>query len=267
MLPNCPIDLGWFQGRRVLLVPVADLPFKSDSLEAGWGPGRSTPRGYSYEDLANGVWHFQRRILPEILRGVPLDDLAARGPASQPNGLVDNSSFANLIPWFFGEGGLKVSWSKNQADITNGNHRIHLARTLGLTHMPVVAIGDELPKGMLPVVLAGYAARHSGLGTHFSGGGNMSGQTRVTPGELDDFVRKFQARARDIEDRLQSIRDGLRALGRTFDDPDFARFQENFERSSQSICEFTDFSRTEANRMLLMAEDARRKEQVAKGGA
>ena len=95
----------------------------------------------------------------------------------------------------------------------------------------------------------------------------MSGQTRVTPGELEDFARKFQARARDIEDRLQSIRDGLRALGRTFDDPDFTSFQENFERSSRSICEFTEFSGIEADRMLLMAEDARRKEQVAKGGA
>lgn len=95
----------------------------------------------------------------------------------------------------------------------------------------------------------------------------MSGQTRVTPEELEGFARKFQARARDIEDRLQSIRDGLRALGRTFDDQDFVRFQENFERSSRSIREFTEFGAVEADRMLLMAEDARRKEQVAKGGS
>ena len=119
----------------------------------------------------------------------------------------------------------------------------------------------------MPLVLASAVGRHAGLGTNFYGDGHMSGQTRVTPGELDDFARKFQARARDIEDRLQSIRDGLRALGRTFDDPDFMSFQENFERSSRSICEFTEFSITEADRMLLMAEDARRKEQVAKGGA
>lgn len=266
MLPHCPIDLGLYHGRHVLLFPVSDLPKGDPSFESDWGPGKKSPRGYSFEDLADGVWQFQRRVLPEILRGVPLDELAKRESAALQDGFVDRSSFANLIPWFFEDGALKVSWSNNRPDITNGSHRIHIARTLGLSHMPVVALGKELPSGMIPLAQASYADRHNGLGTHFNGGGNMSGQTRVTPGELEDFASKFQSRARNIEDRLQSIRDGLRQLGRTFDDPDFVRFQENFERSSRSILEFTEFSGTEANRMLLMAEDARRKEQIAKGG-
>ena len=229
------------------------------------GDELDSPRGNSYEDLTNGINLFERRILPEILRGVPLEELAARGSTSQSDGLVDKSSFANLIPWFFGDAGLKVSWYNNQVDITNGRHRIDIARKLGLSHMPVVAIGSELPSGILSLKLAVSMTRHNGLGARLIGGDHMSGQTRVTPEELDDFARRFLARAKDIEDRLQSIRDGLRTLGRTFDDPDFMRFQEHFERSSRSICEFTNFSETEANRMKLMAEDARRKEQVAKG--
>lgn len=95
----------------------------------------------------------------------------------------------------------------------------------------------------------------------------MSGQTRVTPEELEDFATKFLSRALQIEDRLLSIRDGLRALGRTFTDQDFVRFQEDFERSSRSLSEFTEFGSVEAERMKLMAEDARRKQQVAKGGS
>ena len=102
MLPNCPIDLGRFKGHRVLLIPVVDLQFDSNPLETGWGPGMSTPRGNSYEDLTNGINLFERRILPEILRGVPLEELAARGSTSQSDGLVDKSSFANLIPWYIG---------------------------------------------------------------------------------------------------------------------------------------------------------------------
>lgn len=265
MLPNSPIDLGFFRDERVLLVPVADL--SHEYLEGGWGPGGRT-KSYSYEDLANGVLRFQRQILPEIVRGVSLDELAVRGPTYGPDWCLDWSSFSNLLPSFITKpDGIVVRWFDGKPDMENGRHRLDLARKLGLSHIPVVVEGNKLPNNLMPLVLVSYVGRHGGFETRFEGGGNMSGQTRVTPGELEDFARKFQARARDIEDRLQSIRDGLRALGRTFDDPDFVRFQEHFERSSRSICEFTEFSGTEANRMLLMAEDARRKEQVARGGA
>lgn len=265
MLPSSPIDLGLFGGQRVLLVPVGDLPV--ERLESTWRPGGHS-KGYSYEDFEKSLWIFQREILPEIVRGVSLDDLARRYPTHRPDGLVDWSSISKIVLELFNnEHGIAVSWTDGKCSMEGGRHRLDLARKLGMSHMPVAVRGSDLPKGLVLLVLASAAGRHAGLGTTLDGGGHMSGQTRVTPGELEDFARKFQARARDIEDRLQSIRDGLRALGRTFDDPDFTSFQENFERSSRSICEFTEFSGIEADRMLLMAEDARRKEQVAKGGA
>lgn len=265
MLPNSPIDLGFFRDQRVLLVPVAE--FSLENLEAGWGPGGRT-KSYSYEDLANGVWRFQQQILPEILRGVSLDELAATGPTYRPDWRLDWSSFSNLLPSFITKpDGIVVRWFDGKPDLENGRHRLDLARKLGLSHIPVVVEGSKLPGNLMPLVLVSYAGRHRGFETRFEGSARMSGQTRVTPGELEDFARKFQERARNIEDRLGSIREGLRELGRTFDDSDFLRFQEYFETSSRSICEFTEFSSTEANRMLLMAEDARRKEQVAKGGA
>lgn len=264
-LPPRPIDLGLFRGHKVLLVPVADLP--TETLEPTWGPGGSS-KSASYEALAECVWRFQREVLPEILTGIPLDDLARKYPTTRADGLPDWTSISTVVTELLNYNhGVVVSWSGDKWVMEGGRHRLDLARKLGISHMPVVVRYKNLPQGLMPWVVEGCAERHSGLGAHFDGGGHMSGQTRVTPGELEDFARKFQARAREIDDRLQSIRDGLRALGRTFDDPDFARFQENFERSSRSIWEFTEFSGTEANRMLLMAEDARRKEEVAKGGA
>ena len=212
MLPNSPIDLGFFRGQRVLLVPVAELP--SEPLELTWGPGGRSSKA-SFKQLAEGVWKFQREILPEILRGVSLDELAGRGPIYGMDKFLDWSSFSNLLPSFITKpDGIVVGWHDGKPTMQGGRHRLDLARRLGLTHMPVVVQdGNKLPKNLMPLVLASYAARHSGFGTNLYGGGHMSGQTRVTPGELEDFARKFQARARDIDDRLQSIRDGLRRAG------------------------------------------------------
>jgi uncharacterized protein YukE len=265
MLPNRPIDLGEFRGHRVLLVPVADLPV--EELEPTWGPGGRS-KSASYEALAESVWRFQREVLPEMLQGISVENLSRKYPTVRPDGLLDWSSASTVVLELFnGDHGVVVNWCGDKWIMEGGRHRLDLARKLGMSHMPVAVRNRNLPEGLMPLVLVSHVDRHSGPGAHFDGGGQMSGQTRVTPGELEDFARKFQARARDIDDRLQSIRDGLRALSRTFDDPDFVRFHDSFERSSRSISEFTEFSGTEANRMLLMAEDARRKEQVAKGGA
>jgi uncharacterized protein YukE len=267
MLPRSPIDLGQYGGRRVLLIPVADISLPENLVGPAWRPGARNQHGYGYDELANATTQLVQRILPEILRGVPLDELAARGPGHPLDGSRDWVSNSALISSFFGGDGIAMGWGGSRPDIPNGRHRLQIARDLGVSHVPVVVYGEKLPRGIIPLVLASHPKRNWPNRGKSNGGGSMSGQTRVTPEELEDFARKFQTRARDIEDKLQSIRDGLRALGRTFDDQDFIRFQENFERSSRSIREFTEFGAVEADRMLLMAEDARRKEQVAKGGA
>jgi uncharacterized protein YukE len=267
MLPSSPIDLGNYQGRRVLLVPVADISLPENLAGPAWRPGARNQHGYDYDDLASTTRHFEQRILPEILRGVPLDELAARGSAHHPDGSVDWSSNSALISSFFGANGITVGWDGSRPDVPNGRHRLQIIRDLGISHVPVVVHGSSLPKGIMPLVLASYPSRNASDERNSNGGGFMSEQTRVTPDELEDFARKFLARALRIEDRLLSIRDGLRALGRTFTDQDFEHFQGNFERSSRSLSEFTEFCSVEAERMKLMAEDARRKQQVAKGGA
>lgn len=267
MLPRSPIDIGEYGGRRVLLVPVADIVFPENLAGPAWRSGARNQHGYGYDDLANATRQFEQRILPEILRGVPLGELAATGSGHHPDGTRNWSSNSALISSFFGSDGIAVGWGGSRPDVPNGRHRLQIARDLGLSHVPVVVYGSKLPRGVIPLVLAGYASRNGPGGRTSNGGGSMSGQTRVTPEELEDFATKFLSRALQIEDRLLSIRDGLRALGRTFTDQDFVRFQGDFERSSRSLSEFTEFGSVEAERMKLMAEDARRKQQVAKGGA
>ena len=75
MLPRSPIDIGQYGGRRVLLVPVADIVFPENLAGPGWRSGARNQHGYGYDDLANATSHFAQRDPAKDLRKDPLFEL------------------------------------------------------------------------------------------------------------------------------------------------------------------------------------------------
>ena len=131
MLPRSPIDIGQYGGRRVLLVPVADIVFPENLVGPAWRSGARNQHGYGYDDLANATRQFEQRLLSEILRGVPLGELAANGSGHHPDGTRKSPANSALISSFFGSAGIAVGWGGSRPDVPSGRHRLQIARDLG----------------------------------------------------------------------------------------------------------------------------------------
>lgn len=141
-LPNRPIELARVirdDGResRIVMMPLSQLLVEDNPIQGGWGPGMSS-KGTSYEEMSAAMRGFQERVLPELLSGRTVQELAA-ADAIPSDGRPDWQSNRQLLSEFVtGSDPIAVGRTPTDGlDVIGGRHRIQVARDLGYTHVPV----------------------------------------------------------------------------------------------------------------------------------
>jgi tetratricopeptide (TPR) repeat protein len=107
-------------------------------------------KGVSKEDMRTGLNAFRRDMLPALARRghISRDDFVsldrALGRASR--GVIEPDSVAHLYDVFFGIDAIAIDRNPGGGfSITNGRHRVVVARELGWTHVPARLLGRSGP--------------------------------------------------------------------------------------------------------------------------
>ncbi len=92
-------------------------------------------KGYSPDDLEWGVTALYEKVLPRVTRGGDVAGLLRDSDVGQ--GRYGLRSLSDTYSGFFGDSAIAVDRTPNgRFDITNGAHRIWVARQMGVTHLP-----------------------------------------------------------------------------------------------------------------------------------
>jgi hypothetical protein len=126
-------------------IPIKDIVEKDlPSSETEWR------KGISKNDMRIGLNAFRKDMLPVLARSghVSRDDFVSLDTSLHRavGGIIAPNSLANLYDVFFGTEPIAVDHDpKGGLSITNGRHRIAMARELGWTHVPGRLLGRSSP--------------------------------------------------------------------------------------------------------------------------
>lgn len=113
----------------IVMVPLSMIE-DADTAVTG---EESFGKGYSTRDLAWAHNALIDVVLPTLAQGGTLDTLTARDVAE---GRVGARSYADTYSGFFGTSSIALDQTPNGYQVTNGYHRIWVARELGLETVP-----------------------------------------------------------------------------------------------------------------------------------
>lgn len=113
---------------QIQLIAVADI---DDSDSHVTGP-ESFGKGYSPADLRWAHDALHEVVLPTLASGGTIEDLRARDVTE---GRMGVRSYADTYSGFFGDSAIHLS---SDLKVSNGYHRIWVAKQMGLSHVPAV---------------------------------------------------------------------------------------------------------------------------------
>jgi hypothetical protein len=113
---------------KIQLIALSDI---DDSDSHVTGP-ETFGKGYSPADLRWAHEALHEIVMPTLASGGTLEDLRARDAAE---GRMGVRSYADTYSGFFGDSAIRLG---PDLEVTNGYHRIWVAKQMGLSHVPAV---------------------------------------------------------------------------------------------------------------------------------
>lgn len=107
-----------------------------DDSDRAIGPG-DFGKGYSPADLTWAFGALEEVVLPALSAGKGSDYFAQRDAAEGRQG---TRSYSDTFSGFFGGDSIRLERSQSGFRVTNGYHRIWVARQLGLSHVPAKVV-------------------------------------------------------------------------------------------------------------------------------
>lgn len=244
-------------GCRVYSVKIARIRFRN---------GESTP---SFEngdeaDYAQDLKTLREVILPKIHNGVSVQSFEGTDRKLKDYG---PHSLGNIIRCFFGtDNGVALNAVEDGTfTITNGRHRIWLAKKLGFDSIPAIILGEQ--KCGIATKWQGRwdfleNIRNPAVRDQFQHGRIQMAQARIDPDRLEAFSHHLAAYATELNNYCDTVNSSLDRLGHTFDDDDYRDFRASFNNSLRTIYQFTESVGPEIERMKSMIEYTRRNQAI-----
>ena len=248
-------------GCRIYAVKISQIKFRADEPAPVFENGDETKYAQDLKAL-NEV------ILPNVRGGASIHSLE-----NTDRKLKDCSprNLGNVLSSFFNTESC-VALDANEDGtftITNGRHRIWLAKKLGYDSIPAIILAEK--RCGIATAWQGRwdfleKVRNTAVRDQFQHGSKKMALAKIDPDRLEDFSQHLAVYATELDNYVDTVKSALDRLGHTFDDPDYFDFRESFNGSLRAIYEFLESVRPEIERMKPMIEHLRRNQSIKSTG-
>ena len=118
-------------------IGIVDVEIDKINLTDSWVHSTSDFHKVSYEEMRQGLEDLQKVVHPAVDQGATGDDF---GQIDQANSRDYSHGYQRIYDAFYGEGSIRLTRVGDKYEVTNGYHRLFVAKEMGMKTIPARVI-------------------------------------------------------------------------------------------------------------------------------